>query len=84
MNTQSASFRGVVHGNIISLLDDPGLPDGQMVSISMQPVEPTEEEATKDALLRAFGAWSDDPTGLDEYLEWNRQQRKIGRPEIAP
>jgi len=33
-------------------------------------------------LRRAFGGWADDAEELDEYLEWNRQQRKLGRPEI--
>jgi hypothetical protein len=84
MDMPAASYRGVVHGNTISLLEDPGLPDGQVVSISMRPVESVDEEAARAALIRAFGAWSDDPAGLDEYLEWNRQQRKIGRREIEP
>ncbi|HUG94110.1 MAG TPA: DUF433 domain-containing protein [Planctomycetaceae bacterium] len=28
-------------------------------------------------LRRAAGSWSDDPQGLEKFLEWNRQQRKI-------
>ena len=30
-------------------------------------------------LRRSFGAWAEDGAELDEYLEWNRQQRKLGR-----
>jgi uncharacterized protein (DUF433 family) len=34
-------------------------------------------------LRRCFGAWADDAEELDEYLEWNRQQRKFSRKEIV-
>jgi hypothetical protein len=37
-----------------------------------------------EGLRRAFGAWAEDSEELDSYLEWNRQQRKIGRPELEP
>jgi uncharacterized protein (DUF433 family) len=33
-------------------------------------------------LRRSFGAWAEDAEELDKYLEWNRQQRKIGRREM--
>jgi hypothetical protein len=33
-------------------------------------------------LRRSFGAWADETEELDKYLEWNRQQRNINRPEI--
>jgi hypothetical protein len=82
MSVPTTAYRGVVHGNIIALAENPGLPDGQEVSVSMQPVESISEQEAQAGLLRAFGAWADDPAGLDEYLEWNRQQRKIGRREI--
>jgi len=34
-------------------------------------------------LRRAFGGWAEDSDELDEYLEWTRRQRQIGRPEIG-
>lgn len=34
---------------------------------------------TPEGLRRSLGGWADDPEGLDEFLEWNRQQRKIYR-----
>lgn len=34
-------------------------------------------------LRRSFGAWAEDANELDEYLEWNRQQRKLRRREIG-
>jgi uncharacterized protein (DUF433 family) len=34
-------------------------------------------------LRRACGAWAEDAEELDNYLDWNRQQRKLGRREIG-
>jgi uncharacterized protein (DUF433 family) len=33
-------------------------------------------------LRRSAGAWSDDLEGLEEFLEWNRRQRKLSRWSI--
>jgi uncharacterized protein (DUF433 family) len=35
-------------------------------------------------LRRAFGGWAEDADELDRYLQWNRQQRDVNRPELAP
>ena len=85
MTTNSNVHRGVVHGKTIELDDDTGLPDGQPVTVTVQPV-PTDQGqlAPGEGLRRSFGAWADDAEDLDKYLDWNRQQRKIGRPEIEP
>jgi uncharacterized protein (DUF433 family) len=147
------TLRGVVHGRSIELAQEPGLPEGQMVTVEIEPVaeaEPThsppaevpppwwigrlevnptvapgrlvvrgtrlqaealvallEEGRTEEALLcahpeltakdiaavreyakvssglrRSFGAWAEDAEELDNFLEWNRQQRKAGRRRI--
>lgn len=44
----------------------------------------TEDLAPGEGLRRSFGAWAEDAGELDEYLEWNRRQRKLGRREIEP
>lgn len=82
-------LEGVVHGNMIELDSALGLPDGQRVSVVIRPMPREDasngdEAAREESLRDAFGAWADDAEGLDEYLEWSRQQRKIGRPEIEP
>lgn len=82
--TSQPTFKGVIHGKTIELENDLGLPDGQQVSVTIEPVSPRGLDATREGLRRAFGAWADDADDLDRYLEWNRQQRKIGRPEIEP
>ncbi len=76
------TLRGVVHGKTIELEQEPELPDGQEVTVILQPLVPSEEWPSGEGIRRSAGAWSDDPEGLDEYLRWNRQQRKIVRREI--
>jgi uncharacterized protein (DUF433 family) len=140
------TLRGVIHGKAIELDEEPGLPDGQEVSVDIQPirerapaagtgspwwldhfeVNPTikpgkfvvkgtavlvdelvtflEQRKSEDELLRihakltpkdvaavreyaklpaemrrSFGAWAEDANELDQYLDWNRQQRKTSR-----
>jgi hypothetical protein len=79
----SQTMKGVIHGRTIELEAEPGLPDGQAVSVVVEPVMPKNSQAALEALKRAAGAWeNDDPEGLEQYLEWNRQQRKVNRREI--
>jgi hypothetical protein len=79
-------LRGVVHGKTIKLDDETGLPDGQQVKITVQPVSNTERLMGRlppgEGIRRSAGAWADDAEELDKYLEWNRQQRKASRPPI--
>lgn len=70
-------LKGVVHGKTIELEDDSGLPDGQ-------PVTEQEQLAPGEGLRRSFGGWADDAEELDRYLEWTREERKVGCPEIEP
>jgi uncharacterized protein (DUF433 family) len=139
---------GVIHGKVIELAEEPGLPDGQQVTVTVlavpqegaiiMPKEPLpwwldrldidpsvrkgkyivkgtqlladelvaqmEQGRTDEELLRAHpeltppdvaavreyakvpaglrrlaGAWADDAEELDEYLEWNRRQKQVGR-----
>jgi hypothetical protein len=86
MAANSTVRSGVVHGKTIELDDETGLPDGQQVKIIIQPVSGTEGSINRlppgEGIRRSAGAWADDAEELDKYLEWNRQQRKVGRPPI--
>ena len=76
-------LRGVIHGKMIELEQEAGLPDGQPVTVTLQPLKPSQGRLPPgEGILRSAGGWADDAEGLDEYLEWNRRQRKVGRPEI--
>jgi hypothetical protein len=84
MSSASTILRGTVHGKTIELETASGLPEGQQVMVTLEPVpqQQTAPENPLEALKRAAGSWSDDPAGLDRFLEWNRQQRKINRREL--
>jgi uncharacterized protein (DUF433 family) len=139
------TLRGVIHGKMIELTHEPGLPEGMAVEVTLETtpaprpappwwlehldVDPTVKlgkfvvKGTRllaDALVeemetgrsdqellhmhpeltlkgvaaareyaklpvemrRCFGAWAEDAEELDKYLEWTRQQRKVGRRRI--
>lgn len=85
MNSLPGVFAGVVHGKTIELAEAPGLPDGQAVSVIVNPVEPgTASSSPGEGLRRAFGGWAEEGEELDRFLEWTRQQRTIRRAEIDP
>ena len=84
MATDAQIRHGIVHGRTIELDQDTGLPDGQEVTVTLQPGRQVKQFPPGEGIRRSAGGWSDDPEGLDRYLEWHRQQRKIGRPEIEP
>ncbi len=75
-------LHGIVHGRMIELETESGFPDGQPVTIVVRamPAESKEAAATPltSGLRRAFGSWLEDAKELDEYLVWNRNQRRIG------
>ena len=83
MATAKREIRGLIQGRKVELEEDPGLPDGSSVRVILE-THPPSDEAGRIALLEAAGGWAgDDEEGLEQYLEWNRQQRKVNRPEIA-
>jgi len=75
------TYTGIVHGNAIELEGEPNLPDGQQVTVTVQPLL-SRALTPGEGLRRSAGGWNDDPAGLEAYLEWNRQQRKQSRREI--
>lgn len=79
MSDQSV-LRGVVHGRMIELDQDAGLPEGQPVSVLVRPL--VDKLAPGEGLKRSFGGWGDNADDLDEYLEWSRQQRKSSRSRV--
>lgn len=85
MATHATVRRGVVHGKTIELDEETGLSDGQEVNVFVQPIQPGEPRLPPgEGLRRSFGGWAEDAEELDAYLEWNRQRRKLSRPEILP
>ena len=83
MMDETSVLRGVIHGRTIELEHEPGLPEGQQVSVTVQIVHAPKRLPPGEGIRQSAGGWADDPAGLDEYLEWNRRQRKQERPEIG-
>lgn len=84
--------RPVIKGTLIPAEDVARLLDQGRTAAEIRQAYPdlTEEdlEAVRQyacvppGLRRSFGAWAEDEEELDEYLEWNRRQRKVGRREV--
>jgi hypothetical protein len=81
MAMNSSDLRGVVQGKTIELEHAPGLPDGQSVLVTVKPVK--SRLPPGEGIRRSAGAWSDDPQGLDRWLEEMQRSRQLDRPEIA-
>ncbi len=83
-DSSSIQYRGVVHGDVIKLDQPLNVPDGQAVVVTVAvsnseaQTEPELIAQLPPGLREACGSWSDDE-GLDEYLEYVRQNRKVGR-----
>jgi hypothetical protein len=85
VTTGSTILKGVVHGKTIELDEDVGLPEGQAVSVILQPLTQQDQRLPPgEGIRRSAGAWADDPEGLDEYLTWLRQEREHDRTPIDP
>jgi len=76
MTNSPNMMRGVVHGKMIEVEGDLNLPEGQQVTVIVQPVLSPEE-----AIRRSAGGWSDDPAGVDAFLVEMRRLRDLERPE---
>jgi len=85
MNETPTVWKGIVHGKTIELEQEPGLPEGQAVRVTVQPLSPEGRRLPPgEVIRRSTGGWAEDAEALDEYLELVRQQRKVSRPEIEP
>lgn len=78
-------MKGVVHGRTIELTEEPGLPEGEEVIVTLEPAVPHRPAGKPgEGLRRSFGGWADEADDLDAYLAWNRRERQQSRPEIEP
>jgi hypothetical protein len=69
-----------MHGKFIELEQEAGLPEGQAVTVTVEPVQVRLPPG--EGIRRSAGAWAEDADELDTFLEWNRQQRKLHRREV--
>jgi len=73
-----SELKGVVHGKTIELDQEPGLPDGERVSVTVHRLLPPGE-----GIKRSAGAWSDCAEELDCWLEEMQRSRRQDRSELA-
>ena len=78
--TTEESYLGIVNGSTIELKQAIGIPDGAEVEVTIKPNRMTDEQR-KQKLQAAFGGCSEDATDLDEFLTWNKQQRRLDRTD---
>jgi Protein of unknown function (DUF433) len=64
MSNPAAMFRGIVHGNTIKFDGELGIPDGQEVTVIVQPPLPAEGAPERlppgEGIRRSAGAWAED------------------------
>ena len=76
---ESDGVRGVIRGQTIVLERAARFPEGQLVTVIIYPVPPEDDHSPGAGLRRAFGGWSDDPEGLEEFLKQVRRDRDADR-----
>lgn len=77
MTEKPGTWNGVLRGRTILLDSDPGLPEGAIVTVTVEASQTVPAQDVSDGLRRAFGAWAQEGEELDRFLEWNRQHRKV-------
>ncbi len=78
MNTDPGILQGVVHGKVIELAEETGLPDGQEVSNWL-----VLATSPGDGIGKSAGAWAEGGEELDEWLAAMRRSRHAGCPGTA-
>jgi hypothetical protein len=89
MLNEATAFKGIIHGKTIELEREPGIPDGQEVTVTVHPSAPTKEAPNRlspgEGIRRSSGAWAEDAEELDRYLESVHERRRaIQRRPIEP
>jgi hypothetical protein len=67
---------GIMHGKMIELQEDLGLPDGGAVKVIVRQVLPPGE-----GIRRSAGAWADGGEELDQWFEQIHRSRRRVRLE---
>ena len=81
MSKTTEVLRGIVHGKSIELEHPLPMPDGSEIELMVKRI-PISAEQRKQRLEAIFGSCETDAEDLDDFLGWNREQRKRGRPEL--
>ena len=80
MSKTTEVLRGIVHGRSIELEHPLPMPDGSEIELVVKRT-PISTEQRKQRLEAIFGSCEQDSEDLDDFLSWNREQRKHNRAE---
>ena len=69
------TIQGKIHGRTIELDEDPGVPEGQRVELTLRTVSSIKPARTGEGFLLTEGALADDPY-WDAIMEEVHQERK--------
>ena len=81
MSKTTVVLRGIVHGKSIELEHPLSIPDGSEIELVVKH-EPISAEQKRQRLEAIFGSCATDSQEIDEFLNWNREQRKHNRAEL--
>jgi len=81
MSKTTEVLRGIVHGKSIELEHPLSIPDGSEIELVVKR-QPINAEQKRQRLEAVFGSCEADSQELDDFLSWNREQRKHSRPEL--
>ena len=81
MSKTTEVLRGIVHGKSIELEHPLPMPDGSQIELIVKRT-PISTEQRNQRLEAIFGSCEQDSEDLDDFLDWNREQRKHSRPEL--
>ena len=79
----NSKIAGTVHGRLIEVDGDLGLPDGQRVTVVLKLPRPTTDEA-RAIITRLAGAWAEEGPEFEEYVRNCRRELPNERPELEP
>lgn len=81
MPYEGTVFKGIIHGKTIELAQEPGIPDGQEVSVTVQPStrakDTPEYLPPGEGIRRSSGAWAEEAEELDRYIESVYERRRV-------
>jgi hypothetical protein len=82
MSLTQSFLKGTIHGKTIELEIAPGLPEGQQVSVLVQPVDESSRLPPGEGIRQSAGGWADAGDELDSWLEEMQKSRQQDRPEL--
>lgn len=71
-------LKGTIRGRSIELEQPANLPDGQQVTVVVEPL-PGEAREPGQGIQESAGSWAEGGEELDRFLQWTREQRKLNR-----